>query len=345
MLSSAAPGFVTPYYAVAEQMLMAMPTGRRNLGRRHAPDPVLRARSDVSPKRSRRSHIAARIAHPKATRREVDGRAIRQQLLASMGQPHMLPSRSHVFTITPSRPQANDMRGPVCCCCLAVVAVSLVSGAHLPNGAARQLGHKAAARANRLDTLLRKPADVLSSGERKEAEGLRARETYDEASFSPGHAAFKAAHNAMFIALAAYCGEETPRVFYLDGPGGCTTEAIVAAGYDRSHCFTANWHPSTCAALEAPPHSLENVANCRAEVALRTCFASTPFSALYLDGCGGSTTPLVECVEALLGREMERQLPPRIAVGFTLTEAEPTGRSLGVCLHKRACPCAIIAHQ
>ena len=70
---------------------------RRNRGRRHAPPPgpVLRARSDVSPKRSCRSHIAARIAHPKATRREVDGRAIRQQLLASMGQPHMLTSRSH----------------------------------------------------------------------------------------------------------------------------------------------------------------------------------------------------------------------------------------------------------
>ena len=48
--------------------------------------------------------------------------------------------------------------------------------------------------------------------------------------------------------------------------------------------------------------------------------------ALYLDGCGGMTAPIIGCVDALFNKR--RLLPDRICFGYTLTEAEPTGRSL-----------------
>ena len=67
-----------------------------------------------------------------------------------------------------------------------------------------QRAHKVSARANRLDTLLRRPARTVA--ERKEIDGLRRHETYDESAFSAAHARFKASHNARFVDLATHCG-------------------------------------------------------------------------------------------------------------------------------------------
>ena len=69
------------------------------------------------------------------------------------------------------------------------------------------------ARANCLALLLQRPSRSLSVPEGKELLGLRETETDDEAAFMPEHAAFKAAHNAMFVfvALARYAAGEAGR--------------------------------------------------------------------------------------------------------------------------------------
>lgn len=191
------------------------------------------------------------------------------------------------------------------------------------SGAARQRSHRAAARANRLSTLHSKHS--LSTAERKELTGLTAVDTYDEHGFSPEHAAFKNSHNAMLVDLATYCGGLDGNVFYLDGPGGRTTDTLVSAGFARSQLFTANWHPGTCAVLQSSPHSLhaDNVALALADEALLSAFQHVPFAALYLDGCGGTTAPLIRCVDAYL--TVRSRLPSRVAVGFTLTERSHRG--------------------
>ena len=212
----------------------------------------------------------------------------------------------------------------------AVILVLVQGAAALSTnaGAALQRAHKVAARANRLDDLLRSSrSGALTTAEGKEMAGLTSADTYDEDTFSAEHATFKDAHNRAFATLARFCGGTDGDAFFLDGPAGKTTQALFAAGFDRSRLCTANWHPSTCAALLAAPHGLANVANAHAEDALRTHFSDVPFSALYLDGCGGATRPVIACIDALFSQP-GRQLPPILAFGFTLTEAEPTGRSL-----------------
>ena len=72
------------------------------------------------------------------------------------------------------------------------------------------------------------------------------------------------------------------------------------------------------------------------------CYATVPFIAAYFDGCGGAPRPLIQMIESLFDERRVSALagsvsrdgtvvdlnPPRIAVGFTLTAAEPTGASL-----------------
>ena len=135
-----------------------------------------------------------------------------------------------------------------------LITPPLVIGA-LSSGAPIQRAHKASARANRLAVLLRRP-EVLSTPERKELSGLQREDTYDEGGFTPAHAQFKEAHNTIFVDLAKHLDDLDACCFYLDGPQGHTTTELVAAGFDRSLLFTANWHPTTCAALQAPPHGL-----------------------------------------------------------------------------------------
>ena len=203
----------------------------------------------------------------------------------------------------------------------------------------RQTMHKMAARANRLALLLQRPEHMLTVPESKELAGLRETETYDEEAFTPEHSAFKRLHNQMLVDLASYaaaaagsgssadCGSSNCTFFYLDGPGGGTTRHLIDAGFDKSNLFTANWHPQTTVALRQYLPE-ENVLAARAEQALLSnpLFATQPFTALYIDGCGGAAEPVVGCINALFHEH--RPLPPRVAFGFTLTTAERTGRSL-----------------
>jgi len=200
-------------------------------------------------------------------------------------------------------------------------------------GARNQRLQRAAARDGRIATLLGRaqqaPLDAASAAELRGL--LRAGDTYDSSLFTPTHGEFKAAHNACFIALAAYCsGSAGDNVFYLDGADGRTSLALCAAGVDASRMYTANWHAETCAALCALPQQPAKVVHARAEDALRqpALLGTVPFAALYLDMCGGATAPVVSMIEAVFSDARRPSNPDRIAVGFTLTAAEPTGRAL-----------------
>ena len=210
--------------------------------------------------------------------------------------------------------------------------VAVMLAVRVIDGALCQQQHKASARQNRLSSLIAKPVNALSAAESKEMAGLRRLDTYDEASFSPEHTTFKESHNAIFIDLAVNggCLKRASPLFYLDGPGGSTTSALLAAGFQREQLFTANWIQSTARALCSAPHHLHsaNVAALPAAEALRTTFAGVPFAAVYLDGCGGMTEPITDALAAVFDGQLSRPRPPQIVIGFTLTQAEPTGRSL-----------------
>jgi len=161
---------------------------------------------------------------------------------------------------------------------------------------------------------------------------LRRGDTYDASSYSASHAAFKAEQNAVFASLASSLGGAASPVVYLDGPDGGSTSALRAAGFATDQLHVANPHASTCAALSAPPHSLEHVAHASAEEALASeQWRSRAFCAAYFDGCGGQAEPLIAMIRALFHerRAAAAALAPAVAVGFTLTRAEPGGASLG----------------
>lgn len=244
-------------------------------------------------------------------------------------------------------------------------------------GVQNQRRQRSEARHNKLSQLLRECAgngSDVSSASRAELAGLMRRgDTYDAGEFTAAHAEFKQQHNAIFVALTKwahsandgdhgqdYDGQRRPNVFYLEGSDGGTTAALRAAGFQTSQLHVANVFEHTVAALLRSPHNLhrEKLVHGRAEDALSWDLATTDFAAVYLDGCGGATAPLIEMVQAVFTNERSKhhvsghagragggggeefresgdggggapsQARSRFAIGFTLTAAEPTGRPL-----------------
>jgi hypothetical protein len=171
---------------------------------------------------------------------------------------------------------------------------------------------------------------------------LRSGDPYDASHFSPEHAIFKEQHNDIFAILAGYCSSNTdPCVFYLDGADGGTTRFLRHAGFKTQQLYSANLFGDTVEALRNDPTiSLRHITSGRAEEALAGCFAHVQFAAIYLDGCGGVTRPIIAAVNAALEASFKQRLKkevgspleivplPQLAIGFTLTNAEPTGRAL-----------------
>jgi hypothetical protein len=203
-------------------------------------------------------------------------------------------------------------------------------------GAKNQRRQRGEARQNLLSEL-----DDARGGHRKlKMEGLmRSGDTYNAGDFSQLHLDFKASHNAVFIALAEWAHAcdcvpvehhtlPAPNVFYLDGSDGGTTRALLASGFATSQLHVANMFQNTVAALVSPPLSLDasRVVLGRAEDALSEELADTPFAAIYLDGCGGAPGPLKEMVRAVFHAPSRKS--SRLALGFTLTQAHPSGLSL-----------------
>eukprot|EP00966_Prymnesium_polylepis_P322556 7378809-Prymnesium_polylepis.1 len=214
-----------------------------------------------------------------------------------------------------------------------IVALLTAPTAVMRDGASHQRALRGAARLRRLGEL-HQLASARTAAEQRELDGLLSRgETYDADGHSADHRAFKDAHNRIFASLAAFAAAastDDASCFFLDGPDGATTAALRKAGFGTDQLHTVNLFESTCAALRRPPHALVHVHPGCAELELaRPPLSSTPFAAFYLDGCSGSAAPLVAAVDAIFDERRRDLHPARVAIGFTLTRAEPSGRSLG----------------
>jgi hypothetical protein len=157
-------------------------------------------------------------------------------------------------------------------------------------------------------------------------------EQYDPSTFDDQHIAFKLQHNQAFSSLARYCcvGDDTtnskPKVFFLDGPDGATTESLQQSGIRVMDCYVANRHESTCKTLESiyPDLNVLHTSAARAfDDTMSKSFAGVDFCAYYFDGCGGHVPHLVEMMTAALGVVVSPAAPltnerRRIAVGFSL---------------------------
>jgi hypothetical protein len=145
-------------------------------------------------------------------------------------------------------------------------------------------------------------------------------------------------------------------VLYLDGPDGASTRALLDAGFLPSELYTANEWPETVQQLKQDynlPHCysgrLQDILlpqqpssspssedkedekdnhhhNEKNNPHHDDSFFNVAFVAVYLDGCSGQTRPMVEMIQALLHKE--RPLASTMAIGFTITQADPTGRTL-----------------
>ena len=199
------------------------------------------------------------------------------------------------------------------------------------NGKRKALRLKRAGRDNRISTLeALRAARAISKPELAELLGLLAGgDTYDAAGFPPQHRAFKAAHNAVLVALTQYCqraahkGSDAPapagpNCFVLDGRGGLSSRALRDdAGVDAARIYVANRHADTIQCLRKAGLPVANTAHASAQDALARDgpWGDVAFTAIYLDACGLSPKPILDMVEAVLDRD---RLPPCIALGFTL---------------------------
>jgi hypothetical protein len=184
--------------------------------------------------------------------------------------------------------------------------------------------HKNQGRLRRIESLQQQPE--LSREQGAELAGLQSKgDPFDASLFAAAHIDFKAQHNHAFGVLANSAAERscsTPHVFYLDGQDGATSNALLQAGFDPEHLNVANEYQETIEALEQQ-YGLTQCHVGRAEKVLVN-LKEIPFVGAYLDGCGGTTGPVIEMVEALL----TGKLATTMCIGFTLTNADPSGRSL-----------------
>ena len=211
-------------------------------------------------------------------------------------------------------------------------------------GHANQLRQKNEARHRRLEELRRTldvqqqgadSSDTITSTSRskieKEYDGLLSLgDPYDPSLFTRSHMKFKTSHNEALASLVRNLCDEPKGgcpVFYLDGPDGGTTSHLLAAGFNSDQLYVANEWEKSVSVLRSNPYDLiaENCQLGRAQDALRVHWDDVEFVAYYLEGCGGQTDPIVQMVSSIFSRN---GLATRFAIGFTLTQAEPSCREL-----------------
>jgi hypothetical protein len=193
---------------------------------------------------------------------------------------------------------------------------------------------KAENRMNHIANLLSKK-DRIGSADQKALDTLLSRDTYDPTIFTESHRQFKQTHNEVFTLLALHCssGVANRPVFYLDGSNGGTTKYLRCSGWSDADLYIVNLFQDTARALK-DSHGVKNVFVGRAEDLLSSAdLEHVPFVAYYLDGCGGSSAPLVAMLEAIFcDARMAPSYahpPAAFAIGITLTESDSIGgRSL-----------------
>ena len=182
-------------------------------------------------------------------------------------------------------------------------------------------------------------------------------EQYDPNKFTKEHVEFKDMHNDAFIQLARYCERErnkirinrnnnieqlqqqqssssssqspqlpittTTNLFFLDGPDGGTTSALVKRGkFNSNQCYVANRHAASCDLLRKSGGGLlpdEHVVHATSSEALTSqgtatattttdSFAHIDFTAYYFDGCGGYVPHVIDMLSsALLSQHQQEE--------------------------------------
>mmetsp|Transcript_22027 Transcript_22027/g.63157 ORF Transcript_22027/g.63157 Transcript_22027/m.63157 type:complete len:298 (-) Transcript_22027:1630-2523(-) len=241
------------------------------------------------------------------------------------------------MTFMPSFAPAGFVSGSACVSFIGRVSSSppvlCAETSPIAPGHANQLRQKNEARHRRLEELRRtldsNEQDEMNVRIEKEYQGLVSLgDPYDPDLFTSDHAEFKMSHNEAFASLARNLGDDKVYpVFYLDGPDGGTTSYLLAAGFDCTDLYMANEWKESVSTLRSDPFHMpaEHCLLGRAQDVLRDDFVDVEFVAYYLDGCGGQTEPVMEMVSSILSR---KNLAKRLAIGFTLTQAEPSGREL-----------------
>jgi len=140
---------------------------------------------------------------------------------------------------------------------------------------------------------------------------------YDAGLFVTDHMLFKQSHNQAFCDLMVHT--DGPLV-YLDGADGGTTRALLDSGIQPEHLYIANEWDDTVSALKKKFENVNVYYGKLQDMDTR----DIPFGGAYLDGCGGATQPIMDMVDNIL----KGKIAPRFVIGFTITNAEPTGRPL-----------------
>jgi hypothetical protein len=163
--------------------------------------------------------------------------------------------------------------------------------------------------------------DHRTSNESRELESLQIfGDPYDSSLFESAHVGFKQAHNQAFCTLVRQLSDTGPLI-YLDGSDGATTRALLEAGIPPSNLHVANEWSETVDCL-VKEFGDEIHVHC-GKLQDMDC-SDIPFVGAYLDGCGGATEPIVNMVDTILDGKIAHEM----VLGFTLTNAEPTGQPL-----------------
>ena len=182
---------------------------------------------------------------------------------------------------------------------------------------------------NHIEKLLARKQKICLE-DQKALNKLLEQDTYNTEFFSESHRQFKQLHNDVFASLAQNCsGKQHRPVFYLDGMDGSTTRTLRSAGWKDEELFIANIFPDTAETLRIC-HGVKNVYVGRAEDVLKNkSLSHIQFAAYYLDGCGGSSAPLLSMIDAVFCEtRIDKNLAPIMpfAIGITLTESDSIGR-------------------
>lgn len=172
---------------------------------------------------------------------------------------------------------------------------------------------------------------------RKALSRLLLKDSYNSSLFSDSHIRFKRIHNEVFALLSTYAVNSTNdslnefvKVFYLDGKDAATTRVLVNHGFDpRNSLYVANIFNETVCTLKSE-FNISNVYHGTASDVLKVnpMCNSIPFVAYYLDGCSGSSEAMISIIQSIFCPSRLPLLPAQFFIGITLTEADPSGRSL-----------------
>jgi hypothetical protein len=206
-------------------------------------------------------------------------------------------------------------------------------------------------RHRRIEVLLENStsASSLTPNESRELENLQLLgDPYNASLFPDAHVDFKQQHNQAFCDLLLHTQTQTQTqqpqpqillgpVIYLDGADGGTTRVLLERGIPADRLHVVNDWPDTVQTLQEDYQDIHLYLGKLQDMDCTTqLLPSSFFAGAYLDGCGGLTQPILDMVANILPPEaststtqqQQQQQQHQMVLGFTLTNAEPTGRPI-----------------